>query len=88
MQQSPCLSIPLTPMDFCVIIIISNLDKRLRLCTEYKGGNMKSIVTARDMSLMGKIFKFTAPESIPLSFRYKGKDYRVALDKDEVTITL
>jgi len=35
---------------------------------------MKSIVTKQDMSLMGKIFKFTSPENIPLSFCYKGED--------------
>ena len=34
---------------------------------------MKSIVTKQDMALMGKIFKFTTPEELPISFTDNGK---------------
>ncbi|MBE6598283.1 MAG: hypothetical protein E7638_02435 [Ruminococcaceae bacterium] len=37
---------------------------------------MKSIVTARDMALFGRIFKYNSPETLPLSFRYNGEVIR------------
>ncbi len=36
---------------------------------------MKSIVTKQDMSLFGKIFKFTIPEALPISFTYNGTKF-------------
>ena len=37
---------------------------------------MKSFVTGKDMRLTEKLFRFTAPENLPLSFCYGGKAYR------------
>ena len=37
---------------------------------------MKSIVTPADMKLAGKLFRYTSPETLPLSFVYDGKQYR------------
>ncbi|MBE6598284.1 MAG: alpha-galactosidase [Ruminococcaceae bacterium] len=37
---------------------------------------MKTIVTKQDMSLVGRIFKFTTPENIPITFNYNGETIR------------
>lgn len=36
---------------------------------------MKSMVTKQDMRMMEKIFKYTSPEKLPISFTYNGKKY-------------
>ncbi len=36
---------------------------------------MKSIVTKQEMALMEKIFRYTSPEKLPISFTYNGKKY-------------